>query len=101
MTSFSNKSSAASSLAKFIFFDDEDGRLRPEFRVADGLDEPAERKVVVGDESRRCVLAKRGAISVVVGQSDDLQSRHVAFGLKPFQVGDITVYSLLIGVIQV
>ena len=33
-----------------VILDDEDGGLRPEYRMADGLDEPAQRKVIVRDQ---------------------------------------------------
>src|SRR5437588_8491796 len=69
--------------------------------MRDGLDDSAEREVIVGHVSARGQFSGRAAMGVVVGQAHNLELRHVAFGFEPFQFGDKTVSALSIGIIQV
>ena len=68
-----------------VILDDEDGSLRPEFRFSDGLDELTERGVVIGDHSRWGKLALADAVSVIIGETDDLETRHIAFSFEALQ----------------
>ena len=52
--------------------------------MADGLDKSTEREVVVGDQGDWRVFARRDAVGVVVRKADDLQPRHLTFGLETF-----------------
>src|SRR5437879_2824390 len=84
-----------------IVLNNEDGSLRPEFRLAYGLNESTEREVVVGDERCGRVFVGHGAVGVVVRKADDLQPRHLPFGFKSLQLSDEAVRALLVGKIQV
>ena len=61
-----------------VVLDHEDGHLLPEPALAQPLDHPAERQVVVGEVGRRGRLAGRRARGVVVGQPQDDQAGHLA-----------------------
>ena len=54
----------------------------PEFGVDDGVDDLAEREVVVADVSGGGAEAAGGAVGVVAGQAENLQAGHVAFGSR-------------------
>src|SRR2546426_610311 len=84
-----------------VVLNDEDGGLRPEFRLADGLDESTEREVVVSDKRCGRMFAERGTVGVVVRKADDLQSRHLPFGFKALQLSDETIRAFLVGKIEV
>ena len=69
--------------------------------MADRLDESSEREVIVRDQRSGRVFFHRRAVSVIVGQPDDLQPRHVPLGFEPFQLGDEPVGPFLVGVVQI
>src|ERR1019366_1089578 len=58
-----------------IVFDDEDGGVVPVGTVGDGVDDAADRQIVVGDRGLRRGLAGTRASSVIVGQIEKRELR--------------------------
>src|SRR5258708_12736818 len=69
--------------------------------MGNGLDDLPERNVVIGHISSRRAFASRHAKGVVIGQTDDLQTRHISFVFKSFEFRDKTLRALCIVKIQI
>src|ERR1035438_1784055 len=71
-----------------VIFDDKDRRLGPELRVADRLDELAQREIVVADIRGWGELPGGRAVRMIVGQTENLQAGHITRCLESLQLGD-------------
>ncbi len=84
-----------------VVLDHEDRHLLPEPALAQPLDDPSERQVVVADAGRHRPLARRGARRVVIRQLEDHQPRHLAGFLEAGQLLEEAIGSLRVGIVHV
>src|SRR5678816_267274 len=84
-----------------VVFHDEDGCLWPELRAADRLDHEAKGAVVVAHMRDRRGFAGARSTGVIVGQTHDLQPRHLAFLLEAFQFSNEALRAFQVGIIHI
>src|SRR5262249_31751295 len=80
----------------WVIFDRENRHVRPEFRVAEGLDDPAERQIIVGNTRTGCLAARTRAIRMVLRQADENELRKLALFFELFQFTQDVVSAPLI-----
>ena len=76
-----------------VIFQHENGGLRPELAVADRFDHASQRQIVIGqigDRRWRSDLCPR---RVIVGQANDHELRHLAFGFETLSGAELIRYS--------
>ncbi len=84
-----------------VILEYEDGGLRPELGMADALDDPTQRQIVIGNTSTWRSLAQAHAIGMIARQSNHLQPRHVTFTLESLEFFQEAIRPFHVPVIQV
>ena len=84
-----------------VVLEDEDGRLRPEAALRDGLDEPAEGDVVLGHHRARGERSRPRPVGVVAAEVEDVEAGQAAVLLEAPELLEPGVDALVVRDVEI